>query len=157
SNEDWVVPAGKDERRFVVLNVDPRCAQNHEYFGEMTDQLDRGGRARLLHDLIHFDLAKVQLRQIPRTDALLEHKLSSMDSVEDWWKNRLDDGMLTQSESWSEVITKDELYNDYVREAEKVGIHRRKTKEAFGKILKELVPALRPVRPRGDGKRLQSY
>jgi hypothetical protein len=157
SNEDWVVPAGKDERRFVVLNVDPRCAQNHEYFGEMTDQLDQGGRARLLYDLIHFNLTEVQLRQIPRTPALLEQKLSSMDSVEDWWKNRLDDAMLTHSDGWSDVITKDDLYNDYVREAEKVGIHRRKTKVAFGKILKELVPVLRPVRPRGDGKRLQSY
>jgi hypothetical protein len=157
SNEDWVVPAGKDERRFVVLNVDPRCAQHHEYFADMTDELDHGGRARLLYDLLHFDIAKVQLRQIPRTSALLEQKLSSMDSVEDWWKNRLDDGMLTHSEPWSEVMTKDELYNDYVREAEKVGIYRRKTKEAFGKTLKELVPGLQPVRPRGDGKRLQSY
>ena len=35
SNEEWVVPAGKDERRFAVLDVDPRCAQQHEYFAEM--------------------------------------------------------------------------------------------------------------------------
>ncbi|WP_143046877.1 primase-helicase family protein [Bradyrhizobium erythrophlei] len=28
SNEGWVVPAGMDERRFVVLDVNPRGAQN---------------------------------------------------------------------------------------------------------------------------------
>src|SRR6185295_6736742 len=94
SNETWVVPAGPDERRFVVLDMDPRCAQNHEYFAEMTYELDHGGRARLLHDLLHFDLSTVRLRQIPRTAALLEQKLSSLDPVEDWWKNRLDEGML---------------------------------------------------------------
>jgi Family of unknown function (DUF5906) len=159
SNETWVVPAGPDERRFVVLDVDPRCAQNHEYFAEMTHELDQGGRARLLHDLLHFDLSTVRLRKIPRTAALLEQKLASLDPVEDWWKNRLDDGMLTHSEPWSAVISKGALYDDYVREAEKVGIHRRKTKEAFSRILKELAPGLQPTRPRsdGDGKRLQAY
>ena len=44
SNEDWVVPAGKDERRFAVLDVDPRCAQNHEYFAEMDEEMAAGGR-----------------------------------------------------------------------------------------------------------------
>jgi hypothetical protein len=72
SNEDWVVPAGKDERRFCVLDVHPRCAQNHDYFREMQAELDQGGHARLLYDLLRFDLTKVDLRKIPRTQALLE-------------------------------------------------------------------------------------
>src|SRR5262249_54036900 len=52
SNEDWVVPAGKDERRFAVLDVDPRCAQNHEYFREMDAELANGGLEALLADLL---------------------------------------------------------------------------------------------------------
>jgi Family of unknown function (DUF5906) len=47
SNEGWVVPAGMDERRFCVLDVGSGCAQNHEYFGEMDDELNAGGRERL--------------------------------------------------------------------------------------------------------------
>jgi hypothetical protein len=39
SNEEWVVPAGKDERRFAVLDVGANCAQNHQYFKEMDEQL----------------------------------------------------------------------------------------------------------------------
>ena len=40
SNEDWSVPAGVDERRFCVLEVDQRCAKNHEYFREMDEELN---------------------------------------------------------------------------------------------------------------------
>src|SRR5206468_524793 len=80
SNEEWVVPAGKDERRFCVVDVDPRCAQNHEYFGEMDEQLAAGGLEHLLADLLAFDIEPLNLRQIPRTDALLEQKIRSLDS-----------------------------------------------------------------------------
>src|SRR6266446_4203691 len=81
SNEDWVIPAGKDERRFCVLDVDPRCAQNHTYFAEMESELNNGGRERLLFDLQRFDLAAMNLRKIPRTKALLDQKIQSLDSV----------------------------------------------------------------------------
>ena len=58
SNEEWVVPAGKDERRFAVLDVDPRCAQHHEYFAEMDLEMANGGLAHLLADLLAFDLGE---------------------------------------------------------------------------------------------------
>lgn len=92
SNEDWVVPAGKDERRFCVLDIDPRCAQNHGYFQEMDEELANGGREALLADLLAFDLSTVNLRQIPRTGALLEQKLRSLDPMENWWFERLRSG-----------------------------------------------------------------
>jgi hypothetical protein len=63
SEEDWVVPAGKDERRFLVLDVAPNVAQNHEYFAAMNKELTNGGKERLLHDLLNFDLGRVNLRQ----------------------------------------------------------------------------------------------
>ncbi len=74
SNEEWVVPAGKDERRFTVLDVDPRCAQNHQYFKEMDEELAAGakgdtGYSHLLADLLAFDLESVNLRQVLRTGA----------------------------------------------------------------------------------------
>jgi hypothetical protein len=158
SNEAWVVPAGKDERRFVVLDVNPRCAQNHEYFREMDAELSKGGRARLLYDLQRFDLGGVELRQIPRTAALLEQKLSSLDSVEDWWHNRLHEGTLTRSgDGWPDIIPVSALYADYVREADEIGIARKKKRSEFGLILHRLIPGLMNTKPRDDGKRLPSY
>jgi hypothetical protein len=82
SNEDWVVPAGMNERRFCVLDVDPRCEQNYEYFREIDEELAHGGLEYLLADLLAFDLDTVNLRPILRTQALLKQKIRSLGSVQ---------------------------------------------------------------------------
>lgn len=106
SNEGWVVPAGKDERRWAVFDVDPRCAQNHDYFREMQAELDNGGREALLHDLLTFDLSKVDPWTIPRTNALLEQKIRSLDPLDSWWLERLRSGStLAKGEQWLGATT----------------------------------------------------
>ncbi|MGQ0444731.1 MAG: primase-helicase family protein [Beijerinckiaceae bacterium] len=93
SNEDWVIPAALDERRFCVLDVAPDVAQMHEYFAEMDREMDNGGREALLADLLALDLdapGSPNLRVIPKTAALLEQKLRSLDAVSSWWFERLE-------------------------------------------------------------------
>jgi hypothetical protein len=147
SNEDWVVPAGKDERRFAVFDVHPRCAQSHDYFAEMERELADGGREALLADLLAFDLSKVNLRRIPMTGALLEQKFRSLDTVESWWLERLFDGVATRAASaWASEIPVDSLFDDYIAQAEKIGVKRKAEKTAFGMKLAKLVPFLGKVR-----------
>lgn len=148
SNEDWVVPAGKDERRFAVLDVHPRCAQNHEYFAEMRAEIEDGGREALLHDLLTFDLSKVNLRKIPMTKALLEQKFRSLDTVEAWWLERLIDGSTRRGGSeWSDEVPIDALFDDYIAVSEKIGVKRKSEKTSFGIKMVKLVPGLAKVRP----------
>jgi hypothetical protein len=143
SNEDWVVPAGKDERRFCVLDIHPRCAQNHDYFREMDEQLAAGGRDALLADLLAFDLSTVNLRQIPSTGALLEQKLRSLDTVESWWFERLFAGTtLRDGEDWLSDISAAALYQDYVNFAEIIGQRRKIEPTAFGMKLRKIVPGI---------------
>lgn len=147
SNEDWVIPAGKDERRFCVLDIDPRCAQNHDYFREMDEELDAGGREALLHDLMTFDLSAVNLRRIPLTSALLEQKLRSLDSVESWWFERLHSGSTTRgSDRWYQEVACDSLFDDYILAADRIGIKRKSEETAFGIKIRKLVPGLGKVR-----------
>jgi hypothetical protein len=147
SNEDWVIPAGKDERRFAVLDVNPRCAQHHEYFAEMDAELDSGGREALLHDLLAFDLSKVKLRVIPKTAALLEQKKLSLGAIDNWFLGRLENGAPTKNhDRWPEVIEVASLYNDYINESEKVGHRRRADQTAFGMRLNKIIPDLRKER-----------
>jgi hypothetical protein len=147
SNEGWVVPAGMDERRFCVLDVDSRCAQNHGYFREMDEELNAGGRERLLHDLLQFDLSKVDLWQIPRTEALLEQKVRSFDTIEDFWYNRLSEGALLASDSqWFERVSAADLHAEYVKASSQLGIGRKRGPAEFGARLHKLVPGLRKVR-----------
>jgi hypothetical protein len=163
SNEDWVVPAGKDERRFCVLDVHPRCAQNHEYFSEMDEELNNGGRSRLLFDLQNFDLSKVNLRKIPKTNALLEQKLRSLDPTEGYWYGRLRDAApLSEQSEWQTRVVTNDLYQDFIKSAIQVGISRRRTSAEFGQKMKKLVPDLRKVRPllsaeNGGKKRIWCY
>ncbi|MBN9028103.1 MAG: hypothetical protein J0H20_21575 [Rhizobiales bacterium] len=148
SNEDWVVPAGKDERRFAVLDVHPRCAQNHEYFADMKAEIENGGREALLHDLLAFDLTKVNLRKIPMTKALLEQKFRSLDTVESWWLERLFDGSTKRGGSeWVAEVPVDALFDDYIAVSEKIGVKRKSEKTSFGMKMMKLVPGLTKIRP----------
>jgi hypothetical protein len=151
SNEDWVVPAGMGERRFCVLDVNPRCAQNHDYFREMDEELAAGGLERLLFDLLHFDMSKVNLRQIPRTRALLEQKMRSLDPLHAWWSNCLMVGAQTRNaDSWLQEVPVASLYDDYVRSCEVMGAGRKRDVGTFGTQMAKLAPGLarRQVRRR---------
>lgn len=148
SNEDWVVPAGKDERRFAVFDVHPRCAQNHDYFREMREEMDNGGREALLADLLAFDLSTVNLRQIPKTEALLEQKMRSLDTVESWWNERLRDGTTKRGgDEWLGEVSIDALFKDYVTVSDMIGVKRKADKVSFGTKLAKLVPGLSTSRP----------
>lgn len=139
SNEGWVVPAGKDERRYAVFDVSDRCKENHAYFGEMVQQLEAGGYAALLYDLMRFDIASVNLRDIPKTEALLEQKTRSLGHVESWWLGRLHDGRTRRKATgWETRVICDELVSDYLEESDRVGIKRRADETVFGLELRKL-------------------
>lgn len=146
SNEDWVIPAGLDERRFCVLDVSPHAAQNHDYFSEMDAQMAAGGREALLADLLALDLDAAgapNLRVILKTGALLEQKIRSMDPVTSWWFERLCDGSQTKrGRMWRGDVATDTLYDDFVHHAEKIGVRRKAEKTSLGMRLRKIVPGV---------------
>src|SRR5262249_40575560 len=76
SNSDWVVPAGMEERRFAVFHVNkpPTDFFNREFWKNLNAELDDGGYAALLHDLLKCDISNFNPRDIPQTAALAEQK-----------------------------------------------------------------------------------
>lgn len=76
SNEDWIVPAGPQSRRWLVLNVSGKVAQNKEYFDRLFKEMTNGGREALLHLLMTREITS-NLRQAPHTSGLTEQRRMS--------------------------------------------------------------------------------
>jgi hypothetical protein len=83
SNDRWVVPAGVDERRFAVFDVDDSKRQDKAYFGPLMAELKDGGLAAMLHALLEMDLGDFHPRwSIPQTQALTDQKVASLTGIE---------------------------------------------------------------------------
>jgi hypothetical protein len=126
SNEDHVVPAGHDERRFLVLDVSTEHQKDTSYFKAILTQLENGGYQALLHHLRTMDLDGFNVRNAPDTGALDDQKMQSMSPEEDWWYSKLADGeLLPGGGGWPEVVVKDKLVENYVEHAKQHGGFRR--------------------------------
>jgi hypothetical protein len=141
SDQNWVVPAGVDDRRFFVLDVGHIHIRDTGYFKAIQDQLDNGGREALLHYLLTHDLSDFDVRRIPKTKALQEQKLLSLTPEQEWWFRKLEDGRLMSEHSkWLDSAPKEDILNDYLTYSQRVGVNRRATGTALGRFLKRACP-----------------
>lgn len=143
SNDDWVIPAGIDERRFAVFDVSEKRKQDTDYFAAIQNQLESGGYEALLDYLLKWDLTKVNLRSIPKTDALLEQKLLSLSPIEKFWNECLWDGLLLPDhDDWNNEIPTDFLYNHFIEFTKKINVRRPEGKAEFGKKMRRMCPSM---------------
>ena len=143
SNSDWIVPAGLSERRFMVLDVSEAMKQDKVYFGAIIKQLENGGYEAMLHDLLEYDISKVDVSKIINTPAMLDQKIASMNPVQKFWFEKLRDGRLQDSDSdWNEIILSENLYEQYIEFCKNIGVRHRKISKQFGKEVKDLCPEL---------------
>lgn len=164
SNEDWVVPASADERRYLVLQASDDARQNTAYFKELQRQLDAGGRENLLHYLLRRDLTDFEVRHVPTTEGLTEQKALSQRSEESWWYHKLLEGRwLPHHLRYENSVAKDALYEDYVDEMVRLGVQRRLNRIALGKFVAKVCPKGYPaseqryVRYEASSSRGESY
>jgi Family of unknown function (DUF5906) len=139
SNENWVVPADMDARRFCVLEVGADHKEDHSYFAAITEEMNKGGREALLAELLAFDLSKVNLRKVPRTKALLDQKMESFTSEQAWWFDVLQRGELPQLMNDCECH-KHTLHDSYIRRVGDVSSRsERSTQTKLGMFLSKMV------------------
>jgi len=129
SNEEWVVPASLEARRFFVLEVGDEAKNNHDYFGAIWQQMESGGYQAMLHDLLQHDLAGFNVRQAPVTEALQHQKKLSLSTAEAWWLDVLLRGYVFKSRlgledyfsQWNDEVSTELLCASYSEYAD----HRR--------------------------------
>lgn len=143
SNEEWVVPASLDARRFFVLEVLSTVANDHKYFAAIWEQMEAGGYAAMLHDLLAFDLTTFNVRAVPTTDGLHHQRKLSLETTEAWWLDCLERGYVFRSRlgleeefaTWHPRVTMELLFASYSDFAKARGVRRPLSREALGKFL----------------------
>jgi hypothetical protein len=144
SNNAWVVPAGLEERRFFVLDVSDKRIQDFEYFKAIINQMNNGGREALLYDLLEMNISDVNLRKIPRTNALLDQIIHTMPTAHKFWLERLRAGtLLKEHRVWEEFVITEELYSQYLDFALAVGDRYRLIDKQFSRELRRLCPDIK--------------
>jgi hypothetical protein len=123
SNEEWVVPASADERRWFVMDVSDSRIGDRAYFKAIADQMaDGGGLAAMIHELLNRDISRFEVRDVPQTDALAEQKALSLDSLDEWWRDVLNRGHVWESRfgvpqfmTWRPFVTTQLMMKSYLQ------------------------------------------
>ena len=135
SNEEWVVPAGKSERRYFVLEASIDKMQDTSYFDALADQMEDGGREALFDYLMGIDLTGFTVWNKPKTAALAAQQELSMKPVEAWWFECLKAGQVTDEAEWPRRLPKDVLYQEF---KDSCGNRYRISKVEFGRNISKL-------------------
>lgn len=145
SNANWVVPAGSNERRFFALDVSSEKMQDKKYFFAIAEQINSGGREALLHFLLNYDITNFEIRDVPKTIALQDQKVLSMNAEEMWWYEKLEEGrLLKEHDVWELEIMKNALQDDYVLFMQRLGMLRKSSSTILGKFLGRVCPGGMP-------------
>jgi len=158
SNNDWVVPAGIDERRFYVTDVSDAHKQDHPYFEAITKQMEDGGYEAMLYDLLEWSYTMKELRQAPKTDALLDQIRNTMDVAGKFWMERLEDGTLSSGqEGWTGEIECQALYGEYLQFSSNLKERFPLTPQLLGREIGRFCKGIDKVKTNRNGSRINVY
>ncbi|KJS29354.1 MAG: hypothetical protein VR64_21290 [Desulfatitalea sp. BRH_c12] len=142
SNNSWVVPVGKGDRRFLVLDINNEHARDRAYFDPIWKQMENGGREAMLYDLLRVDLEGVDLQDFPRTEARLDQIVNTMTTVEKFWFDCLREGRFAGYLGFSGPVSVSWLHEKYTAFARSSGERYTLSDAQFGKSLRELCPGI---------------
>lgn len=95
SNEKWVVPAGSDERRYMVQEFGNQWKRKADKWNALHAEMNannEGGYRALLWDMLNHKIPEGwNPREFPFTKALTEQKVASMTPMKRFWYNLLMD------------------------------------------------------------------
>jgi hypothetical protein len=166
TNRDHAAPAEMDDRRFVPLNVSGAHIADQRYWNRLEAEREAGGPAALLHHLQNIPLTR-NLRLTPKTGALAEQKLLSLDDVGGFVrellmmpKHQLRSGYERESPAvrphlnFGEVTTPQTLHAFYQAYCRRTAFHYPRSLDAFAKALHKYITVAKREARRDEIKSL---
>jgi hypothetical protein len=154
SNSEWAVPAGIGDRRWFVLTVADTYAgtKSRAYWDALYAELENGGEAAMLFDLLEMDLSGFDVRDIPNTAAKAQQQVHSLQGSLAWLHDVLQEGSIS-GERWQDAglaIEKDRAYLCYEDFSKRQHNWRPETKPVWSRnihaALGSLIGSTRPTK-----------
>jgi hypothetical protein len=144
TNNEWVIPAAKDERRYYIDTVNNQYGKStasdgsrERYFNKLWSEMDSGGREAMLHDLLKMNLGDWHPRtHIPETKELTEQKAMSLNAIESAMRTMLEDGVFPGECDRQTYWITSESFERHVEKLEPYAIKFSNVKKA--RLIKEL-------------------
>ena len=140
TNSEHFKNTERDDRRDFVLKVSEAKKNDHAYWSALNSEIEQGGTAAMMHDLLSMDLSRFKVRAKPSTAALVEQKLLSLGPVERWWQNALSQGDIDGTGTWLTFISTIELI-EAVMEFSGGKVFRKPSPVEVLKTMKRLCPS----------------
>jgi Family of unknown function (DUF5906) len=162
SNNEWAIPAGTGDRRWFVLDVaDTYAGLGHQtYFAPLYAEIENGGPAAMLHDLLAMNLRGFDVRAIPHTAAKAKQQALSLHGSLAWLYDVLQEGSIN-GERWQDAgltIEKDPSYMCYVDFSKRQRDWKPEIKSVWSKnIQAALGPHIVLTRPTKGDTRIRSF
>ena len=159
TNENWAVPRGADDRRYVIVDVSAARKGDYAYFAEIKKEMEQGGTAALMHFLLSMDISGWNPRMIPEhlSERGWELKIRSGGSIVQWYFEVLNRGWLQRLDAhysederdiWPLSCPADVIQNSYVAYCTQYKIAHIEQSCVVGKALSDW--GFGTARPRRD-------
>lgn len=162
-NEEWLVPATQDERRFAVFDVGDGRKQDTVFFREMRELMEDGGYQLLLRYLLDFDFTGIDVNIAPSTEALKDQKILSLNVFHQFWHTCLEEGRIAYADFdggvWQTEVDRDRLRDAFSRYFKSRHISGRVPDErSIGKLLRDVCKGVSDGTRRSEcGGRARTY
>ncbi len=160
-NEDWLVPASHDERRYAVFEMGKGRQKDQKFFLRIKNALNAGGARYLMRRLLDTDLSDINVNEAPSTQALLDQKNETLNLVHAWWLTCLQQQAIAHADfitGWPDLIEPNQLYGAVRRFMREHNSRTRlPTPNVMGRDLRKACPELKMVRGKRDAHGVQPW
>ncbi len=145
TNNDYAVPASKDERRYCVFDVSSDRIGDRKYFEELHAACnDEAVQATFLYEMLNRDISNFHPGDIPETQGLKDQRLASLNSVGKWLTDSFTQGYFAVEDSiqglWKDEVSSQVLYKSYLAwcNSHKLTKYEIESQIILGKYLKKI-------------------